>query len=73
MRKLRVVTVTTNLEGYPQFREDTYEFPHLADRLVEDDFETFIVDEDGGFWEAKDFFSGTNITHFIIDPNELPL
>ena len=72
MIKFRVVTVTNDLEAYPQYREDTDEFPYLADRLVEDEIETFVVDEDGGYWEAKDFFSGTNITYFIVDSSERP-
>lgn len=72
MRKLRVVTVTTDVDQYPQYREDTEEFPNLV-VFVEDDFETFIVDEDGGYWEAKDFFDCVNITHFIVESSELPL
>lgn len=72
MIKFRIVNVTTDLDEYPQYREDTEEFAHLI-VYVEDDFETFIVDEDGGFWEAKDFFYCTNITHFIVDSTERPV
>jgi hypothetical protein len=71
MRKLRVVTVTNNLEEYPWNREDTEEFPYLVD-YVEDEIGLFVVDEDGGFWEASEFFHCTNITHFIIDSSESP-
>jgi len=72
MRKLRVVTVTNNVEAYPQHCEDSEEFPYLVDDLVEDQVEHFIVDEDGGFWNARDFFYCTNITHFIVDSSEAP-
>ena len=45
MIKFRVVTVTSNLEEYPQHREDTKEFPYLVDSR--EATETFVVDEDG--------------------------
>ena len=71
MKKLRLVIVTNNPEEYPQHREDSEEFPHLVDR-VEDEIELFIVDdEDGGYWEARDFFNCTNVTHFIVDSSEV--
>jgi len=70
MITFRLVTVT-NSAAYPQHREDSEEFPHLVDH-VEDEIEHFIVDEDGGWWEARDFFYCTNITHFIVDSSERP-
>ena len=72
MIKFRVVHVTTNLKVYPGCREDNEEFPHLVKRLIVDDFESFVIDEDGGYWKAKDFLGCTNITHFIVDSSERP-
>ncbi len=72
MRKLRVIHVTTDLNTYPGCRENNEEFPHLVERLVEDDFESFVVDEDGGYWTTREFFDCTSITHFIVDSSEAP-
>ncbi len=72
MIKFRVVTVTTNLEDFPQHREDSEEFPYLVGCLVEDEVGHFVVDEDGGFWEVRDFFHCTSITHFVVDSSERP-
>ena len=72
MIKFRVITVTNNLEAYPQHREDSEEFPYLVDYLVEDQVEHFIVDGDGGYWAARDFFDCNSITHFIVDSSERP-
>jgi len=71
MRKLRVVTVTNNLDRNPHHWDDTEEFMYLIDE-VEDEVETFVVDEDGGFWKASEFFHCTNITNFIVDSSEAP-
>jgi len=72
MITFRVVTVTNNLEQYPQHVYDNDEFPHLID-YVEDEVETFVVDEnDGGFWKSSEFFQCTNVTHFLIDSSEAP-
>jgi hypothetical protein len=71
MIKFRLVTVTTRLDYYPYHREDTEEFPHLVGH-VDDQIETFVVDEDGGYWESREFFDSTNITHFIVDSSEVP-
>ena len=72
MIKFRIVTVTNDLEQYPQHREDSEEFPHLVDRLVEDEIEHFVVDEDGDYWVMGEFFHCVNITHFIVDSSEKP-
>lgn len=53
--RYRVVTVTNNLADYPQDEADTKEFPKLVEQ-VEDEEETFIVDEEGNFWLASEFF-----------------
>ncbi len=72
MIKFRVVTVTNNLEEYPQYRDDTEEFPEIVS-YVEDEANTFIVDtRDGDFWPAREFFDMVTISHFFIDSAEGP-
>ncbi len=71
MIKLRVVTVTNDLETFPYHREDSEEFPHLA-AYVGNGIRQFVVDEDGGWWFANELFECVNITHFIVDSSERP-
>jgi hypothetical protein len=72
MRLLRLVTVTNNLDRYPQHHEESEEFPHLV-KQVADEVETFVFDEEyGGYWTTREFFDCTNVTHFIVDSTELP-
>jgi len=73
MITFRIVTVTNNLESYPQHWEDTREFPDLVEEL-DNDIETFVIDpRDGGWWVASEFFGCTNISHFVVDSGEAPV
>ena len=58
--KYRVVKITNNLDEYPSCEKDTMEFPELIDH-VDDELDWFIVDENGNYWEAGDFF-------FMVEP-----
>jgi len=58
--KYRLVKITNNLAEFPQCEKDTLEFPDLVHE-VEDEEEWFIVDEDGDYWSAEDFF-------FMVEP-----
>ena len=72
MRKLQLVTVTNNLDKHPQYHEESEDFPWLV-KQVEDEVETFVFDEEyGGYWKSREFFDRTNVTHFIVDSNEVP-
>lgn len=63
---LRIVTVTNDIETYPEFAKETLEFPNLVD-YVEDDIEIFIVGEDeNDFWCHHDFFLLGDIKRFVI-------
>lgn len=73
MIKFRVVTITNNLEEYPQYRDDTEEFPEMVFYVVEDEVDTFVVDtRNGDFWPAREFFNMVTISYFIIDSAEEP-
>ncbi len=61
---LRVVTVTNNLIEYPQYKEESYEFPHLVHEIG-DEVETFIIGDDD-YWRTRDFFLLGGIKHFVI-------
>ena len=61
--RYRVLRISTNLEEYPLAKEDTEEFPYLT-KYVEDEEEFFVMDEDGSFWEANEFFYMTDIKEF---------
>ncbi len=72
MIQFRVVTITNNVDRYPQYREDTEEFPDLV-VFVEDEFESLVVDpRDGNFWKVNEFFDCVDIRHFIVDSSEAP-
>ena len=72
MIQFQVITITNDIERYPQFREDSEEFCHLIE-FIDDEVETFIVDErDDGFWTADEFFDCTRITTFVVDSMEAP-
>jgi hypothetical protein len=71
MRLLRLVTVTNNLDRYPQHHEDSEDYPWLVNQ-IEGEVETFVFDEeDGGYWTLREFFDCTNVTHFIVDSTEV--
>ncbi len=67
---LRVVTITNNLEAYPEFTKDTLEFTFLVGH-IEDEVETFIVGEDD-YWRQQDFFPANGgIKHLVVTVGEL--
>ncbi len=72
MIEFRVITITNDLDKFPQFREDTEEFPDLV-KEMEHYVETLVVDpRDGRYWPASDFFDDTGVTRIIVDAAEVP-
>lgn len=72
MIQFRVVTITNDLEEYPQYRADTEEFLELV-QWIEDEIEVLVIDpRDGGFWPAREFFEMVRVKHFIVDSSEAP-
>jgi hypothetical protein len=61
--KYRVVKITNNIEGYPECQLDTEEFPDMV-KYVKDEMDLFIVDEEGKFWSASEFFFMETIGEF---------
>ena len=59
----RIVHITTDEESYPE--NDNKEFPHLVE-AVEDEIDTFIVREDGWFFEARDFIRRITRTYLQV-------
>ena len=60
----RVVTISNNLQKYPQFVEDSADFPQLVE-YVEDECAVFVVDlSDGDFYPASEFFMMATIKYF---------
>lgn len=71
LRKLRVVHITKVPEAYPECRKDTADFPNLV-QYVEDETDTFIVDEvTGAFWPASEFFFMNRLKEIAVDPEGL--
>lgn len=66
MKRLLVVTVTKDVEKYPEFAEDTLKNPSLVG-YIEDEVESFVVDPEGGFWTAAEFFDCTNVSSFYVE------
>lgn len=68
---LKRVTVTNNLEKYPEHSVDTLENPNLVP-YVEDECESFIVDpRDKGFCCADEFFACHPVSEFVVDEDQL--
>lgn len=70
---LRIVTVTNNIQDYPEHEKDTREFPHLVE-YVEDEADTFVVDPDNPteqVWPAREFFDMVLVTQIIVSKAEL--
>lgn len=65
MIEFRVIMITNDLEGNPECRKDTEEFPEMV-RYVEDEVEVFVSGA-GDFWPARDFFDMVSVTHFTVD------
>jgi len=61
--KYRVLRITNNMEEYPRCEKDTTEFPELV-RYVEDEMDMFVMDENGAFCNADEFFMTHNILEF---------
>lgn len=62
----RVVRITNNIEDYQDCEEDTKEFPELV-KYVEDEMNTFIIEEDTEeFYKAEEFFFMTSFKRFKI-------
>lgn len=71
--KLRVVNITNNLEKYPEYTDDTKEFPYLVEH-VGDEIEVFVVEPDTSgvsFWRANYFFHYTNVREFLVDAQQV--
>ena len=70
--KLCVVTITNSIENYPQFTEETKEFPGLVE-YIDDEVEIFVVVDNNPeiFWYAHDFFNMVSIKSFLVDREEL--
>lgn len=60
-----VVTVTNNLEEYPEYKEDTEKFPELIEE-IEDEIETFILCENR-VYKAEEFFYQVDIKSFTTE------
>ncbi len=71
MNDYKVVSITNNLERYPDCKDDTEEYPHLIDFIQLDDithneWEVFIV-ENGDiniWWRASEFFYMVDMKEF---------
>jgi len=61
----RVVTVTNDVSEYPQYTDDSLEFPDLVDH-IEDELETFVISSDGDYCNARDFFNMTDVKKFTV-------
>lgn len=72
MIEFRVITITNDLDKFPQFQDDTDEFPELVETM-EHYVETLVVDpRDGCHWRASEFFNNTDVTRIIVDTAEVP-
>lgn len=63
--KYRVVTITNDLISYPEYVKETLEFPSIRED-IEDDVETFVVNENGVACIAEDFFHMNDIKEFEV-------
>lgn len=64
MKHFRVVIITNNLKEYPQYQDDTKEFPDMVP-YVEDEVAVFVSNADD-FWPASEFFDMVSITDFFV-------
>ena len=72
MIEFRVVTITNDLDKFPQYQEDTEEFPEFVE-ILKHHVETYVVDpRDGCGWEASEFFDRTGVTRVVVDAEEVP-
>jgi hypothetical protein len=72
-RKFEVITITSNLDKYPQYKADTQDYQALLSELKEE-VQTFVIcNQETGFqyYIASDFFDATNIKTFLeVEANE---
>lgn len=57
MKNFKVISITSDLEAYPEYTANTLEHPDLVP-YVEDDYEVFIVnvDKPTNWYRASEFF-----------------
>jgi len=53
-------------EEYPQYKNDTEQYKHIQRYVGCDDFKSFVIDENGYFWEASEFFLQNDIKEFEV-------
>lgn len=65
VKQYKVVHITKNVEGYPQYAADTKEYPHLV-KYVDDETDTFVVaaDDPQDFYPASEFFFMLHVESF---------
>ena len=63
--KYKVLRISNNLEEYPEAKVDTETHPELIPHVLDEEY-FFIMDEDGNFWEASEFFFMTNFKEFEV-------
>lgn len=61
--KYKVLKITNNIEAYPEAKEDTLQYPNLINK-VEDEFDLFIMNENGECYQADEFFNMIPIKEF---------
>lgn len=65
-KPFKVVKISNNLEEYPECKKDTDDHPNLIEH-VNDEMDIFIIDNDGGWCRADDFFYNENIKAFLAE------
>ena len=72
-RKFEVVTITSNLAKYPQYKADTEDYQILLSELT-DEVQTFVIcNQEAGFsyYLASEFFNATGVKAFVeVEVNE---
>lgn len=64
LMKFRILSISTNLEDYPESADDTNEFPHLR-KYVEDEQAILIIDEETNeVWPGDEFFMMVGLKRF---------
>lgn len=73
MVEFRLMTVTNNLDRYPEHDEDTYNNPGLVSDIPDcNEVADFVVDERGDSWLAHEFFRQTDVRRFFVNEDEAP-
>jgi len=65
--RYRVVSITTEIEHYPESVKDTMDFPHLVKHVFDE--QTLFVVRLGtdDFWHADEFFAIEDLKEFSTD------